>query len=245
MNERTDNNEIKKRIDDYVDGQLSANEIDELWVELIREEEYLNYLKNTANIKALSDQGNKNASNKTLKSKSWYYVAAAVGLLLVGVMAFYYLSDVNNAIEVEPVQTIELDYYRSANANPTAKNIDKVIQKAIQLANTGKVEKAVSLLQESLSNASNPKYVAKLSLNLGSLFYNRANYNKSVKYYRGVVAQKASIDKLMLEKTYWYLGNAYFHMDKLEIARKTIKKAYNMNGAYRRVAKSYLSALPK
>jgi hypothetical protein len=47
----------------------------------------------------------------------------------------------------------------------------------------------------------------------------------------------------MLEKAYWYTGNAYFHLDQLSSAQNYIEKAYELNGAYRRVTQSYLNAL--
>jgi tetratricopeptide (TPR) repeat protein len=111
------------------------------------------------------------------------------------------------------------------------------------LANDGKVEQAISLLDNELQKTSEPTWVAELSLNLGSLHYNESNYQESITYYRRVIEHKNAVDVLMVEKAYWYMGNAYFHMDQLVEARSNIEKAYELNGAYRRVSQSYLNAL--
>ena len=50
---------MKERIDKYVNGQLSHNEIERLWVELVKDRNLLDYLKNTANLKSVVDDGRK------------------------------------------------------------------------------------------------------------------------------------------------------------------------------------------
>ncbi len=242
MIESFNKKELEEKIDQYVNGQLSAQEVDELWAELIQDGYHLDYLKSVANLKAVIEQ-KREEQKSTDKKQYWYYAAAAAIALLIAVVGVMNISTQQQS-SVEPVSSIELDYYRSGDGAVSATSSDKeVIRNAIKLANTGRENEAISLLQSELENATEPAWVAELSLNLGSLYYNNGNYDKAIEHYEEVVAHQDSVDVLMLEKAYWYIGNAYFHLDQLVDARTNIEKAYELNGAYRRVAQSYLNAL--
>lgn len=241
MFERPNNNDIENKIDRYINGYLSPEETQRLWTELVRDGEKLDYLKTVANVKAISQKSTEHKANVT--RMYWYSAVAAAIALLIGVLAYMNFYTSTGTESVQPVEAIELDYYRSDDGSIVGQDGEDVIQRAIRLANTGNVSKAINLLQDALQSASKPQWIAKLSLNLGSLYYNQGNFEKSVQFYSRVLEQKSNIDVLMLEKTYWYIGNAYFHLDQLENARTNIQKAYELNGAYRRVSKSYLDAL--
>ena len=239
MIESFNKKELEAKIDQYVNGQLSAEEVDELWSELIQDGYHLDYLKSVANLKAVIKE--RRAKQKARETrKYWYYAAAAVVTLLIAVMSFLNYSVQNNA-EVQPISEVELNYYRSGDGSVT--DGPEIIRNAIALANTGKVSEAVSLLEEELQTANEAHWIAELNLNLGSLYYNQGEYQQAIDHYDVVISNKEDIDVLMLEKAYWYTGNAYFHLDQLTSARNFIEKAYDLNGAYRRVTQSYLNAL--
>lgn len=242
MIESFNEKELEEKIDQYINGQLSAEEVDELWAELIQDGYHLDYLKSAANLKAVIERKRKERKSKQ-KAKYWYYAAAAVVALLIGVFAVMNYSTQDSTRTLQPISSVELDYYRSGNGTLDADDKAGVISKAIELANTGQVNEAISLLDAELKEASEPTWIAKLSLNLGSLYYNQSNYDQAIRYYQNVIEHKQHVDVLMLEKAYWYVGNAYFHQDKLTEAESNIEEAYEINGAYRRVAESYLEAL--
>ena len=241
MIESFNKKELEEKIDRYVNGQLSAQEVDELWAELIQDGYHLDYLKSVANLKAVIER-KREKQKSTTKERYWYYAAAAVIAFLIAVVGVMNISTQQQS-SVEPVSSIELDYYRSGDGTIASSSDKEVIRNAIELANTGRENEAISLLASELENASETGWIAELSLNLGSLHYNNGNYNKAIEHYERVVAHKDNVDVLMLEKAYWYIGNAHFHLDQLVDARMNIEKAYELNGAYRRVAQSYLNAL--
>lgn len=240
MVESNISSELKRKIDQYSDGQLTPEEVDELWTELIQRDEYLDYLKTTANVKDIVKQKREEKEKKQLRKYS-YLIAAAFITLLIGVMSVMSY-EYNNTGSVEPIDQVELEYYRSAD-NPRSEGGSELIDEAITLANTGNIEQALRILHEELNNASQPEWIARLNLNLGSLYYNQSQYNKAIKHYNSVISHKEYIDVLMLEKAYWYIGNAYFHTDQLDEALTNIERAYDLNGAYRRVTESYIEAL--
>lgn len=236
--------ELEGKIDLYVNGQLNNEQIDELWAELIQDEYYLDYLKSVANIKSIIVR--KRTSTRkhkpvVMRRYAGYGLAAAIALLIgvVGVMNFY---GNQNHLALSPISEIGLDNVRSANKS-TVSTTNDVIKEAIRLASNGQSEEAISLLQEALEKAKSPEMIADISLSLGSIQYNYGDYKSAIESFKNVIEHSAEIDVLVLEKGYWYLGNAYFQIDELEKAQESFEKALELDGAYSRIAKSYVDAL--
>lgn len=242
MIESYNKKDVEDKIQKYVNGQLSAAEIEELWAELIQDEYHLDYLKSVANIKAVVEK-EEEKSNVIQLRRYWSYAAAAVVAMLIAVLSILNYSELTTSSTVKPVSKIELDYYRSAEGVLNNNKDSRIILDAIKLANKGKFEEAVSLLKNELRQAQDPKWISEINLNLGSLYYNNGNYDQAISYYTDIIDYKDDINVLTLEKAYWYLGNTYFQLDELDKAKSNIQKAYALNGAYRRVARSYLDAL--
>lgn len=243
MIESYNKKEIETKIDQYVNGQLSPDEIDELWAELIRDGYHLDYLKTVANLESVIRE--RREQKEAQKKRYWYYAAAAVVVMLIAVMSVVTITNISSDSQLQPIQTIELDYYRSGEGAISSGEQSEVIQKAINLANTGEVNEAITFLEQELAIASEPEWISTLSLNIGSLLYNQGKYEESISHFENVIEHKNAINVLMLEKAYWYVGNAHFQLDHLTEARINIKKAYELDGAYRRVTQSYLKALPQ
>jgi tetratricopeptide (TPR) repeat protein len=241
MIESPDKNELERKIDQYIDGQLSDEEIEELWAVLIQDGDYLDYLKSAANLKAVMEK--KRKSRKPAHNRPyWSYAAAAVVILVIAVMTVLNMPAFQGADSVEPIESIELEYYRSSDGTVDSATDPEVIPQAISLANSGESEQAISILEQELNQARQDEWVAELSIQIGSLQYNSDRYDESIESFERVT-NLDEVDVLVLEKAYWYLGNAYFQMDRLDEAYDAIERAYELDGAYRRVAGSYLDAL--
>lgn len=234
------NKQLEEMIDRYVNGQLTHEEIEELWVELIQDEHHLDYLKTVANTKAVIESDREKANIFNFK-QSWAYAAAAAIALLIGVLTVMNFPT-SQPETVEPISQIELDYYRSENGVVASETHRQILKDALSLANSGNTDEAIRILQNELQSTGDPAWSAELHLNIGSLYYNSGAYDRAVDNFEQVI-QKETIDVLILEKGYWYLGNAYFQLNQLDKAETAIQKAYDLNGAYRRVARSYLDAL--
>lgn len=46
--------DLAEKVDRYINGQLSEKEIDNLWADLIQNENYMDYLKTVASLKMMS-----------------------------------------------------------------------------------------------------------------------------------------------------------------------------------------------
>lgn len=240
MNTNNNDNDIKRRIDQYIEGQLSENEIDDLWAEIVQSQEHIDYLNTMANMRGAVEEKQKAKSIRTV----WMYAAAAaivVLIAIVGVMQFVNISD--KPSELAAIESIELDYYRSTDTINGTSDRDKVIRTAIELYNKNRFEEAVSLLNQERANASDVNWIAELDITLGTFHYNEDKFEKAAYYFSDVLKYKGKIDVLVLEKAYWYLGNSYLQMNMLAKAESTMEKAYQLNGAYSRVAKSFLNAI--
>lgn len=236
------NKELEQKIDLYVNGMLNAEQTDELWAELIQDDYYLDYMKSVANLKSIIDR------KKTVQPSAKFYslqkvvryAAAAAVIIIAGTLGIMNIST-SSSISVSPVEQIGLDVVRDSDGIPETVT-NEVIREAIRLATDGNIDEAISLLQNELENAGDPQLMADLALSLGSIQYNNGDYSSSIENFNIVIAQE-NIEILTLEKGYWFLGNTYFQLDRLDEAEEAFRKAYELNGAYSRVAKTYVDAL--
>lgn len=246
MKEKKLRPELERKIDLYVHGQLNDEQIDDLWAELIQNDYALDYLKTVASLKGVIDEEtrqelNQEKSNvRILKSSNWYMAAAAAMVLIIG--AFGLLQFNTEMESVDPIASIELDYYRSADGTAVGDDDDTIIREAIVLANEGEHQQAIEIIDIGLNQVSNADSRALLFINAGSILYNVSMYEDAIIRFKKVVEIEES-DPLVRERAYWYLGNTYFQLNKLEEAKQAFQNAYELNGAYSRVAQSYLKAL--
>ena len=242
MIESNRNKDLEKRIEAYVDGDLSPHEIDELWAELLDSEYYYDYMKSVASLKQISEDREKESRLQTTESKKsvWLSAAAAI-LLMIGAATIFNIST-EPAETVSPISSIELDYYRSADGMASDNMKSDVVRLAISTANTGDVAEALSLINEELRK-DNPEYKeAELLITAGSILYNSGRFSEAIKRFESALTNNYD-DMMLRERNYWYLGNAYFQINKLDEAKFALEQAFELNGAYSRVAQSYLRAL--
>lgn len=240
MIESNTRKELEQRIEDYVHGKLSAQEVDELWAVLIQDEYYMDYMKSVANLKKIAQKESSKSGNTIplfRNRSSLYAMAAAAVILIIGSFALFDI--VSNNTQVQPVGTIELDYYRSSDLENTDADI---LREVIVMANNGESEKAIELLDSEIADEADPEKRAELLITKGSISYNSGNYDSAIESFNRALEQD-NAGKLVLEKAYWYLGNSYFQQNKMNEALEAFRKANDLNGAYSRITESYIKAL--
>lgn len=241
MIESNTRKELESKIDMYVEGRLSSEEIDELWVELIQDDYYYDYLKTVASLKGLaqSKKGKKSNIIELHTIRRWSVAAAIV--LIAGTMALFNILQ-NGQTAIEPITSIELDYYRSAEGSVSESNTDQLVLQAITTANRGEVDQAIALLEEELIKLDDGDRKLELLVTAGSIHYNANQFEAAAdKFEQGIEIE--SNNNSLKERNYWYLGNTYFQMNRIADARRVLEQAYELNGSYSRVAQSYLRAL--
>lgn len=245
MIESNVNKDLEYKIDLYVNGKLTQEQVDELWAELVQDGYYLDYTKSVANIKAIIDERrSKNQAAPVYKlRKVINYGSAAAIALIIGVLGVMNYSGTNTLTEISPQEQLDLGIVRGTEESSPTSSLE-AIRQAIRLASDGNVEQAIELLESELTKSESPNFIAEISLTLGSIQYNYGEYNAALNNFERVVNQ-SSIDNEILEKGYWYLGNTYFQLERIEEAEIAFQKTLELNGGFSRLAKSYLEAFKK
>jgi tetratricopeptide (TPR) repeat protein len=239
--------EFEDYVDKYLSGQLDRDEIELIWIEMVQNPERLEYFKHVANtkgaVKELKEELERTKQSSLTARYVKYGVAAAIALL-IGVLSIMQWNT-SQQPAVKPIESIELDYYRSESGDIISSPglVNKIISQAITMANSGDTEQAINMLKQKRTVIDSPSDRALISLNIGSLQYNAEQFEPAISNFKRVIDDGEHVDVLTLEKAYWFLGNSYFQMGKMAKAREAIREAYELDGAYRRVAGTYLNAL--
>lgn len=236
------NKELERKIDLYLNGQLSQEQTDDLWSELIQDSYYLDYMKSVANLKAIIEEKREKTKPTVANQIRKYagYVTAAAVVIFVGVLGVMNYSS-SNSTSVSPIEEIGLDIVRS-DVGVSANITNDKIKRAIQLAADGNTSEAKVLLSDELKNEDDPTLIAEFSITLGSIHYNLGEYNEAVTNFTTVINQE-NIPESIMEKGYWLLGNSYFQLDQLADAKSAFQSTYDLDRQYSRNAKSYIDAL--
>ena len=235
-------NDLEQEIDDYLAGRLSPEEIDDLWAELIQDDYYLDYMKSAASLKKLIENEENELSRvfQFTPTQKWFSAAAAV-LLLVGSVVVFNLT-VQSPETLQPISAIELDYYRSAEGAATEAEASEMLQQVVMAANQGNVEAAIAIIDNEIATAGTVNKASELMITAGSILYNNGYYLEAINRFEQSLSNEPD-DLLLKERAWWYLGNAYFQLNMIDEAKEALENAYQLNGAYSRVAQSYLKAL--
>ena len=241
MIESNTNNKLEEKIDQYVNGNLNEEEIDELWSEVIFDDYYYDYMKTVASLKGLAN-GEKKSNVHFLyrNSTMQWFAAAAIVIVAAGLILFNVYDEQQYA--VQPIDSIELDYYRSAEGVTETTDVNEIIMSVISEANRGNITSAISIVENRIADIGSQEGKAELLATAGSIYYNEGMYLQAAEYFERSLDYE--IENIIIqEQSYWYLGNAYFQLNRIEEARATLEKAYQLNGAYSRIAERYIQAL--
>jgi len=236
--------DLERKIDLYINGKLTQEQVDELWEELIQDEYYLDYAKSVANLKAVIEKERKSKQTTPtyqLRKVATYGVAAAIAIIIGVVGVFNFNSNNAGTNGLEAVSWIEYDTYRSPNNSPALTN-NEIIKTAIRLANDGNTEEAIDLLEIEIAVETDNEVLAELLLSLGSIQYNYGDYNNALTNFERVISQNG-INSLVLEKGYWYLANTQIQLDNLIDAEVSLQKVLDLDKQYSRAAEHYINAL--
>ncbi|MBO6572314.1 hypothetical protein GYB29_04330 [bacterium] len=236
------NKDLERKIDLYLNGRLSEEEIDNLWVELIQDGYYLDYMKSVANLKSIIEEKRESQTPGVAKQIRKYagYVTAAAVVIFVGVLGVMNYSTTNTD-PISPIDEIGLDIVRSGGG--VSVNVsNEVIKKAVQLAADGSTQEAKDLLTTELDTEEDPALIAEFSITLGSIQYNLGEYEEAASNFK-IATEQEGISESTLEKGYWLLANSYFQLDQLDEAKTAFQSTYDLDRDYSRIAKSYINAL--
>lgn len=249
---------IKKRIHDFVEGNLSTEEVDQLWAELIARPDDLDYLQTLSTLKKMGEDGKLDhlydeqpnvvpltAAQETSVSTTIYekfkpYLAAA-SVIIVGVaILFNLMTSVHQPLEGGPISMIEYGVERSAD-NQTM--LDNYLQEAVSFATNGKLDAAYAQIDEASSLELTEEQNIDLKMVKGAIQYNSKNYSEALETFETIINKTVGIGQMNLEKGTWYLANTQLQLGMTNEAIKSMERVVELDGSFSRVAKNKLESL--
>lgn len=246
--------ELLKTIDLYIRGELSQTEIDDLWKEFLQHPEYYEWFETELHLRSLIKKGKKpvffrdeNGSARFYalgNYKTWLVAAAAAVLIAVGLQLFSI--DQQEALQRMAVSTIEVSEMMGAELqrsdNETAEEMDIAINLALALAYDNEPELAIHQFRQILDQHPAGQQRVRVEMNLGILLYNQEEYEPAAAHFRSVT-EMDEVQPRTLEKSWWFLGNAYLNLGELAEAREAVNHVYRMDGRFRSPALALLKRL--
>lgn len=250
------NIEYLSQIESYINGTLSEKEIDELWMEFLKNPELHEYFIIELHLQDMRRKGefpsglNKPDEGKVTEQlrtyHGWKYAAAAV-ILFVAILQIFQFKELSEqglaTLTVTYIDLSELagaDIYRSGNdAVPVT---DVSINEGLAIAYEGNVDLAIQTFEDLLERELAPEQQARVSLNLGILFYNEGNYQEAVASFLSVTRLEESPGAIT-EKGWWFLGNSLLQTGDIIEAREAIRYTNSLNGRFQNETTELLDKL--
>lgn len=240
----TDNSrdiDLEKKIDAYIKGQLPEEEVEQLWVELMKHPEYIGLLQTEIDLSRTYQQ------QSTTNSYYWKWIAAAAAVILLvvtinvlspnkpGPVSMWTQSNINMA---ENMASAEVTRSTTTVLDPA----DSLLNTGFKAALSGQIDKAMNIFQRIVKQYDTTRAVSKAHLNLGILQYNTGAYLKSVDSFNNAIST-AGDDSLLIERSYWYLSNAFVNTNQLKQARMAVEQAFSMGDIYKKQSFKLLKRL--
>lgn len=254
--------ELIRKIDAYVKGALSEEQVDELWAELLQKPDYIDYLETELAVRDLvrdRARGRKDSSEVAPDTPQdrkegalsylggWGRVAAAAAVLLVALAYLYWgphqqpepkqlaLARIDTRTDLALPQVT-----RGVEDLGTADSLLNAGYHALVLGNRGE---ALRLFGDLAEDRGGEADAARANLNIGILEYNAERFAEADSAFRAVTSNHQA-PGLVNEKAWWFLGNTYLRMDRPAEAREALKRAASFEGPYRGPAERLLERLP-
>jgi len=248
---------IKERIHDFVEGNLSDNEMDKLWAELIGRPDDLEYLQTLLTLQKMESDGKLDHLHEekpnvipisTGKEKTTFgslyerfkpYLVAASILIIGFAILFNVMTNDEQIQSSEPIAMIEYEIERSAD-NQTM--LDNYLQEAVSLATTGNLEAAYAQIEEASSLELTTEQNIDLKMVKGAIQYNSQNYTDALETFK-LIHETEGIGLMNFEKATWYLANTQLQLGMTEQAIESMEEVIEIDGSFSRVAKNKLESI--
>jgi len=250
-NESRDIN-IEQGIDAYIKGDLSENEINELWIQLFKRPEYINQLETEIDLVRLyrareEEYENNESSNfreqfqelksgKEMVSWKWFMAMAAIAIILfvsIRLLTGNHKKSKWKQVKASAHVTLSKDL-ASAQVIRSAETIssaDSLLNIGFKAALGGNSSKAMKIYRSMLNNFSEPQLRAKVHFNMGILQYKAGKYDDCIDNFKKAVPNLKHVN-LIKERAYWYIGNAYLKQQEPVRARLAIYRAHKIGKIY-------------
>lgn len=244
MNNKSRDIQLEKQIDAYIRGHLTEDEIDLLWVELLKKPRYIDLLETELHVRAVIKQ-RKQATPIHFFTKYWKWMVAAafVGVLVVALnligdsevekLALTSINVTEHLASVDVIRTKE----------PDLTEAEVLLNAGFKAAVSGRTSHALQSFERITGNyASDVPTVSQAYYNIGILHYNSGNFTEAAASFIQALERREG-DTVFEEETRWFLAHTYLQLNQAKQARKELEQVYSMDGMYRRQASNMLEKL--
>ena len=247
---------LKDQIHDFVEGNLSDKEVDQLWAELIARPADLDYLQTLTALKKMGEDGkfdhlydtepnilplsiSQESSKPTIYEKFRPYLVAASVIIIGVIILFNLMTSIQQSEATGPISMIEYEIERSAD-NQTM--LENYLQEAVSLATNGNLEAAYAQIDEASSLELTTEQNIDLIMVKGAIQYNSQDYSEALQTFRTINATEG-IGLMHLEKGTWYLANTQLQLGMTTEAIESMERVIELDGSFSRVAKNKLELI--
>jgi|GEM_PF-5719076 len=254
MRDREKEIDLLQRIDRYLNGELSESEVDELWVEFLKEPEYLELMEAEAAARlSLEKRDNGGGANSGGRGgtpptdgsapRRWFY---SVSALLVVLMIFKWvpLRDSKKTagllahIPVEELITV--DIFRSGgdqSARPEESDgrAGEMINRGYRTALSGDVPGSLAIYSALLEKELPLYQKGVVRFNAGLLLYNQTRYEEAAMLFEQALATE-SLVSYQKEKAMWFLGQTLGQLNDHQSVLELMEEIVALEGSYSREA---------
>jgi tetratricopeptide (TPR) repeat protein len=259
MNNQEEHIEVLKKIDAYLNGEMSQEERDSFWDLLIENPDYYQALKLEVNLRAVVQEQSGYSdipdTSEPLNEPTatvhplhgyggWLVAIAAVLVLVIGINLLKVSSPTSplNRIAllddlnlIASIDLFEMESIPSTRGDATTDDpLIALFDEGLMAAFSDNPEEALQLYDDIIERYGEDPRVGKAYLNAGIILYNNSKYDRAAEYFWGAI-ENAS-DSLLAEKAWWYKANAELVTENYEMARYSMYMTYGYDGIYRREA---------
>lgn len=246
--DQTKRKELLEKIDSYIKGKLTQEEIEKLWTEFLKYPEMFRYFETEAQVHDMIKKRDipdsfqidrvEEPGRETPPYRLWVYAAVAALIMVIG-LQFFSVQHPETAASELALASIDLNELVASDINRSdegeALEFDIKINTAIELAQNDSTEMAIDLFRELLTRNLNDNQTERAELDLGILLYNKGEYNEAKTHF-AELTKGDSFHEPFVEKGWWYYGNTLLNTGDIEGAHNAINIAYEMNGPFREPA---------
>lgn len=240
MRSRYNYSDLDEQIRHYINGTLTQEEIDQLWAELLRQPEYLEYFKTSVNLHAVAKE--EQVANLPAKQEPgqnpWVRLMAAAVLLIAMAAGFFLWYD-QQSVQVVPeaIDRIELDIMRSAAEVP--EQDQQPLQQALMMVADEQTDQARKFLDSLRSAAHSGELKIETVITRAVIDYNEGHYAHAGELFEQVL-NRPDLSPGQRERAHWYLAQALLRLEEYEQARQHAETVRDIDGAYYRAARRLL-----
>lgn len=237
------NEHIRKQIDAYIRGALTEDEIMELWSDFAKNPSLLEELELEVGIRKLVEEnvfGSETGSvANTLSLPRWTWHAAAAAVLILVALVQLFKIETKTDLSDFIVSSIPADQLETGDGTRAKDMVvvtaDSILNLGFSALIAGDDTRALFLFNEVIERYDMEPYASKAYTNKGIILYNGSEYAAAIEAFLSAL-DRVEDNRMVTEKAYWFMGNAFANLGLLEEARTAVVQAYNQNGVFRKSA---------